>query len=138
MHSIRINTPAFYLMLFIWLIAGSPACKKTPPPAPGATLQIETSPATGSVQAAAPGPDFPLVVTVKSAMPPAGVKIDVSARPEGSSVAFFTQSANSTNAVNNFTITGTPLAITCVVEVTVTDQANTVNKGTASYRYSRK
>ena len=127
-------------LLMIWFCAGNTGCKKKPPvnPGGGATIQVETSPPAGSVQAAAPGPTFPLVVTIKSAMPPAGVKIDVTARPEGSTVTFFSESVNSSSAVNNFTITNTPVAITSVVEVTVTDLGDAVNKVSLNFRYSRK
>lgn len=138
MNSIKKFVTLFSVV--VCLCAVIHACKKNPPvnPGGGSTIQVETSPAAGSVQAAAPGPTFPLVVTIKSAMPPAGVKIDILARPEGSTVAFFTESVTTSNAVNNFTITNTPVAITSVVEITVTDVGNPANKVSLSYRYSRK
>jgi hypothetical protein len=139
MNAMKRLVPVLALLL-IWFCAGITACKKKPPvnPGGGATIQVETSPPAGSVQAAAPGPTFPLIVTIKSAMPPAGVKIDVTARPEGSTVAFFSESVNSSSAVNNFTITNTPVAITSVVEVTVTDLGDAANKVSLNFRYSRK
>ena len=102
------------------------------------TIDIETSPASGSVLAAAPGPTFPLVVTIKSTMPSGGVKIDVSARPDGSATPFYSTSITSTGAVNNFTILNTPSAVVCVVDVTVTAVTNTSVRATASYKFSRK
>ena len=104
-----------------------------------ATLSVELNPAAGSNQAPTPGPDFPLVVTIKSTMPPSGVKIDVSAREDApGSVPFFTQSINSTTSVNNFTITNSPRGLTIRVDVTVTSLTNSSNKFSGSYTYSRK
>ena len=105
---------------------------------PSVSITFETNPAAGSNQAPAPGPGFPLVVTITSAMPATGVKIDVTARAEGSTIYYFSQSVNTENVVNNFTITGAPVGVTSVVEVTVTDLANAAFTNSASYRFSRK
>ena len=102
------------------------------------SLKIETSPASGSVQAAAPGPSFPLTVTITSTMPSGGVTITVVARPDGSTVPFFSTTVNSSNATNNFTITGAPSAVVSVVDVTVTSASNSSDKAAASYKFSRK
>ena len=102
-------------------------------------LSIELNPANGSNQAPAPGPDFPLTVTIKSAMPSGGVKIDVTARQDvAGSTPFFTQTINSTSTVNNFTITNSPRNVTLRVDVTVTSIPTPTNKATGSYTYSRK
>ena len=104
-----------------------------------ASFSVELNPAAGSNQAPSPGPDFPLVVTIKSTMPPSGVKIDVSAREDVTgSTPFFTQSINSTTSVNNFTITNSPRGVTIRVDVTVTSLTNSSNKFSGSYTYSRK
>lgn len=102
-------------------------------------LVVETSPlANGHVETPAPGPDFPLSVTIKSAIPPGGVKIDVTGKPDGGTVAFYTASKNSTTAVNDFTITGTPAAVVAVIDVTVTSVTTPSNKWNGNYKYSRK
>src|SRR3954462_539934 len=104
-----------------------------------ASLVVELNPAAGSNQAPAPGPDFPLTVTIKSTMPPSGVKIDVTAREDvAGSIPFFTQSLNSTATSNNFTITSSPRNVTIRVDVTVTSLTLATNKFTGSYTYSRK
>jgi hypothetical protein len=104
-----------------------------------ANLVVETTPANGSTEAPAVGPDFPLKVEVKSTMPASGVKIDISAKKDGSAdPAFFTKSQNSTTAQTNFTITGTPATVTCIVTVTVTSISKPSNTWTGSYRYSKK
>lgn len=102
------------------------------------TLTVTTSPANGANEAAAPGPTFPLTVTIGSTLPTSGVTIQVKARPDGVSTTFFTEERSSTSASNSFTITGTPVSTTCVVEITVTSKTCATNKWTGSYRYSRK
>jgi hypothetical protein len=71
-------------------------------------------------------------------MPSKGVTIAVSAEPDGSSVAFFTTSISSTQLVNNFTITGTPVAVVSVVNIKVTSNSTATNTWSGSYRYSAK
>lgn len=101
-------------------------------------LSVETNPAAdGTTKTPSPEP-FPLKVTIKSTMPPSGVKIEIAAKQEGASTGFYTVSQNSTTADNNFTITGTPLAVTCIVDITVTSISKPGNKWTGSYRYARK
>ena len=120
------------------LMAGN--CKKGGGSTPNeASLIVELNPAAGGNQAPAPGPDFPLTVTVKSTMPGSGVKIDVNARQDvtGSTVFFF-QSINTMIATTNFTITNSPSNLTLRVNVTVTSLTNANNKWTGSYTYSRK
>jgi hypothetical protein len=102
-------------------------------------LSVELNPAANSNQLPAPGPDFPLTVTIKSTMPAAGVKIDVSAREDvGGSTPFFNQSVTSSTSVNNFSITGSPRNVTIRVTVTVTSLSTSTNTFTGSYTYSRK
>ena len=126
-----------YLLLFsVMLMSGN--CHKGGG-TPEAALNVELNPPANSNQAAAPGPDFPLTVTIKSAMPPSGVKIDVTARQDvAGSTPFFTQSINSTTSVNNFTIVNSPRNVTIRVDVTVTSLSTSTNKFTGSYTYSRK
>ena len=125
------------LMLATAIMSGS--CHKSSGGSNEATLSVELNPAANSVQSPSPGPDFPLVVTIKSTMPPSGVKIDVSATEDvANSTPFFTTSVNSTTATNNFNITGTPRTITAKVTVTVTSLTDANNKWTGSYTYSRK
>jgi hypothetical protein len=104
-----------------------------------ANLVVETNPASNSVEPAAPGPDFPLLIKIKSTMPPSGVKIEITAKEDGSSVsAYFEKSENKTTADNTFTITNTPKGVTCVVNMKVTSLSKPTNLWTGSYKYSRK
>jgi hypothetical protein len=121
------------------LVCSAVACGKGGGSTPEATLAVTTTPASGSTQAAAPGPTFALNVTVTSTLPPKGVTIAISAYVDGQSNSpFFTNSASSTSASNNYTITGTPSQETCVVSITVTSNTSSSNTWTGSYRYSMK
>ena len=102
-------------------------------------MTLSTTPAAGSTEPPAPGPTYPLTVNITSNMPSGGVTIEVKAHPEGSASNFFTTSASSTSASNNnFTITNTPAATACQVDITVTSKTCATNKVTVSYKYSSK
>jgi hypothetical protein len=107
-------------------------CKTDP------TLSVTTTPANGSTEAAAPGPTFPLRVTVSSTMPSSGVTIEVKAHPDGSTTNFFSDSKSTTTKDNDFVITSSPSTIICVVDITVTSRTCGTNKWTGSYRFSKK
>ena len=103
-----------------------------------ANLVVTTNPAVGSVLAASVGP-FPLSVTVTSAMPSGGVKIEVIGKKESDNSQYFTQTINSTTAAtSNFSLTNTPLNTQCVVDIKVTSNSKPTNIWAGSYRYSRK
>ena len=129
------------IALLLLLVAGI-GCQKSPSNnlADEENLTVQTSPVTtnNNVEAPAPGPTFPLKITITSKMPSGGVRIDVLARPDGSTTPFFTESKNSSVTDNNFIITSTPKTVVCVVEITVTSNTKTSNKWTGSYRYSSK
>lgn len=102
-------------------------------------MTVVTTPANGSVEPPAPGPDFPVQVSITANKPSAGVIIEIKAHPEGSSTNFYTSGAVSSTSTNNsFTITGTPATVTCVVDITVTSKSCGTNKWTGSFKYSKK
>ncbi len=103
-------------------------------------LSFTTSPALNSNQPAAPGPDFPLVVTLNNPIPPGGVKIDITVKQQNpaNSPAFFTVSRTTNSAVNNFSITGTPSGAVSIVEIVATSVTCATNKFSGTYTYSRK
>lgn len=111
-----------------------------PPPVVEANLAVTLNPPNGSVQPPTLGSSFPLTVTITSAMPPNGVKIDITAKRDDGSGApsYYSTSVNSTTAVNNFSITNTPVGVQCLVEVRVTSLTKATNQWTGSYRYTRK
>ena len=105
-----------------------------------ANLAVTLNPPANSVQPAAPQIDFPLTVTITSAMPAQGVTIDVTAKKDDGSgaVPFYTESKTATAATTPFTITATPTGVVCLVTVTVTSKTKATNTWTGSYRYTRK
>lgn len=103
-----------------------------------ANLAVTLNPPANSTQPALPQADFPITVTITSAMPPQGVTIEVKAAQDGSSTNFFTESKSNSGATTPFTITGTPVGPVCVATVTVTSKTKSTNTWTGSFRYSRK
>ena len=63
------------------ILVAMPYCKKKTTDSfagtEGAALVIATTPANGTTEPPAPGPGFPLRVTISSAMPASGVTIEV-------------------------------------------------------------
>ena len=128
---------AFAAILAITLCTLFFSCKKSKAES-APILTVETTPANKSNNLNMLGPDFPLKVEITSVMPAPGVKIEVSAMPEGSSVSFFTATGNSTAPQNDYTITNTPNGATCVVNITVTSLSTPTNVWKGTYRYSKK
>jgi hypothetical protein len=132
-------------LFFIGSILISSGCNKggggggNPPPPPESNLDVTLTPANGSVQAPSNGP-FDLTVTINSTMPSSGVKIEINSRKDdGTNPApFYTSTNNSSAAVNNYSITGTPASTQCIVDVKVTSNSKPTNTWSGGYRYSRK
>lgn len=104
-----------------------------------ANLTVTTNPANGAVVPAAVGP-YNLAITVTSAMPSGGVKIEVSAKVDNGTnpPAFYSQTTNTSSVTSNFNITGsTPLTLN-LVNVTVTSLSKPSNVWTGSYRFNSK
>jgi len=134
----RILNPVYILLFFI---ATTAACKKSGGGGGGCgetALTVSTTPAIGTTEAPSAGTTFPLMVNVSANLPASGVTIDVKARAESSTTAYYTESKSATAAVTNFTITATPLGVPCIVEITVTSKSCATNKFSGTYRYSRK
>jgi len=128
-----------YLIMSLCIISScSTGGGNTPPPPAETNLAVTTDPPTGSVQSPALGP-YNLKISITSTMPSNGVKIEIAAKKDdGTNTVFFTTSINKTTAVNDFTITGTPAATQCLVEVKVTSLTKATNTWSGSYRYSSK
>jgi hypothetical protein len=127
----------FLPVLAIFLIVFSMACSKSKGNSE-ANLQVTTDPPNQSTQPPKPAITFSLNVTITSPMPPGGVKITVTATPEGGSTAFFTITQNSSQASNDFTITNTPPGKVILVAIVVTSLSKSSNTWSGSYRYSAK
>ena len=131
-RSILLSALAIGFLAFI--VSCSSGSKSTPE----ATLTVTTTPAVNTVQAPAVGPNFSLNVTITSTMPPKGVSIAITAAPDGGGANFFSTSQSTTQSSNNFSITGTPIGVVSVVNITVTSLSTSTNVWTGSYRYSSK
>ena len=119
----------------LFLVTG---CKKSSSSSE-ANLAVQTNPASGSFLLPSIEP-FNLTVTITSAMPSGGVKIEVSAKKDdgSGSAPFYSTSMNTTNSVSNFTITNTPVGVQILVEIKVTSLSKSSNQWMGSYHYSRK
>lgn len=100
-------------------------------------IKVATIPANGTVDPPAPGKDFPLIVNIET-MPPSGASITVTAKQDGNSTAYFTETRDNPTTSNSFSVTNTPVGVTCVVEVVVTSKTCNTNQWKGSYRYSAK
>ncbi|MEO6933098.1 MAG: hypothetical protein ABI151_15795 [Chitinophagaceae bacterium] len=132
-----------FLFLLLAVISITLSCQKNAgggaPPPTEQTLAVTTNPlANGHVEAPAPGPTFNLNVTITSAMPATGVKIDVSAKPDGGTINFFSATKTTTSASNDFVITGATASVVSVATITVTSLSTATNTYTGSYKFSRK
>ena len=129
---------AIYLGILLSFIAISQACSKDDN-CGEESINFTSTPAINSTEPPSPGPDFGLTVNITN-MTTSGATIVVTAKPEDppSATPFFNQTVTTTTASNNFTITGTPLATSCIVTVTVTSKSCASNTKTGTYRYSRK
>ena len=130
------------VLFFFFLASVVMSCQKggggTPTPAE-TPLAVVTNPlANGHVEAPAPGPNFNLNVTITSAMPAGGLKIEVTARPDGGSVNFFSQTKTTSTASNDFVITGATVSVVSVATITVTSVNTPSNSYTGNYKFSRK
>ncbi|HVU54012.1 MAG TPA: hypothetical protein VHD83_03115 [Puia sp.] len=128
------RTLAVLAIAFLPFLSGCGGGSKS---SPEATLAVTTTPAVNTTLAPALGP-FNLNVKITSAMPAKGVTIAVTAAPDGTSNNFFSKSVSTTTASNDFSITGTPVGVVSVVNITVTSNSTSTNTWSGSYRYSAK
>jgi hypothetical protein len=132
-----------YLGIVLILFAVSESCSKSGGGGSGcdgeAALNFTSTPALNSTEPPAPGPDFGVTVKITN-LPAAGATIVVTAKPENpaSATPFFTQTVNTTTSSTDVTITGTPLATSAIVSITVTSKSCATNTKNGTYRYSRK
>lgn len=101
-------------------------------------LQVTTTPANGSVTPPQVGSDFLINVNITSGFPASGAKISVLAKNEVNNQVVLDATSAATAGINNITITGTPVATSVVVTVSVSSNSCAENKWTGTFRYSRK
>lgn len=130
------------VVIALFFLAGIAACGKGGSSGGGScsetAMTVTTTPALNSTEPPSAGTTFPLTVNITANLPAAGATIEIKARPEASSATFYTETKTATSALNNFTITATPVGVPAIVEITITSKSCATNKFTGSYRYSRK
>jgi hypothetical protein len=100
-------------------------------------IKVTTIPAINTVDPPAPGTNFPLVVNIET-MPPSGATIIVNAKSENNGTVYFTETRDKSLSSNSFTITNTPVGVSCLVTVTVTSATCNTNTWSGTYRYTAK
>ncbi|NML19844.1 hypothetical protein HHL16_03115 [Pseudoflavitalea sp. G-6-1-2] len=101
-------------------------------------LQVTTTPANGSVTPPQVGGDFLINVNITNGFPATGAKINVLAKNEVNNQVVLDKAFAATAGINNITITGTPVATSVVVQVSVVSNSCAENTWTGTLRYSRK
>jgi hypothetical protein len=132
-----------FSLIILFALAIVPSCGKGGGSDNGScsetALAATTTPANGSTEPAAPGPDFPLQINITAGLPTAGVTIEITAGAEAGGTPFFTKTLTDVKtAISSVTITSTPATTPSIVKITITSKSCASNKWTGSYRYSKK
>lgn len=101
-------------------------------------LVVSTTPGNGTVSPPQVGGDFLINVNISGGFPASGAKISVIAKNEVNNQVLLDATTAATAGINNINITGTPVATSVVVQVSVSSNSCAENKWTGTFRYSRK
>lgn len=129
----------FFYILFTCLLAG---CGKSggggTTPTPEASLVFTTNPDPGSNIFAALSSSQDIVVSITSALPAAGVTVDIVVTKDLDNSTVFSQSL--TNTVPNFTVAVQNLTsgVVCTVVITLTSKSTSSNKASKSFKIAKK
>jgi len=122
-------------VFFIATVLAAFGCKKDKS-SPEDALRISTDAAT---MALTPGPDFDFNLTVESAMPAAGVRIEFTVKGEADNQNYPQGPAiETTAAITKIKINNLPRQKICVCTVTVTSKGSSTNKTITSFRVAYK
>ena len=107
---------------------------KSPTPTPPAEQPITFSHNAGN-NVLNPGPSLSFNVTLTSAMPSGGIKVEISTKEEASGNVVGTNSSTSgTSAAVTASISSLPRQLWCVVTIKVTSQRTASNSATQTFR----
>jgi hypothetical protein len=130
MRTLRLNT---IILLSVILLLESCGSKSPTPPPPTEQPIAFTHNAGNNVLNPAPSLNFN--VTLSSAMPAAGIKVEVSTKEEASgNIVVTNSSVNSTSATVNVGISALPRQLWCIVTVKVTSVSTASNSATQTFR----
>ena len=116
-------------------VLAAPGCKKDEAK-PEDALRISTDAAT---MVLTPGPDFEFNLTVESALPAAGIRIEFTVKGEADNQNYPQgPPIETTAAITKIKINNLPRQKICVCTVTVTSKGSNTNKAITSFRVAYK
>jgi len=128
-----LNLNTIILLSVIILIESCSSKSPAPPPPP--TEQPIAFTHNGGSNVLNPGSSLNFAVTLSSAMPAAGIKVEVSTKEEASGNTVGTNSSvNSTSATVNVGVSALPRQLWCIVTVKVTSASTASNNATQTFR----
>ncbi len=135
MKFLRLN---MFILLSVIVLLESCGSKSPPPPPPPTEPPIAFTHNAGN-NVLNPGPALNFAVTLTSAMPSAGIKVEVSTKEEASGNAVGTNSVvNSTSATVNVGVSSLPQQLWCIVTIKVTSASTASNSATQTFRIVHK
>lgn len=121
---------------------GTPAPNPPTPPTPtpteaNITFTVDKDPGAGSILGVV-GTSQPIVVKVTSALPAAGVTINVQVTKDSDNSSVFSNSNSSVAADNNVNISGLTPGVLCTATIVVTSKSTITNTKSASFKLAAK
>ena len=130
MKFLRLNT---IILLSVIVLMESCSSKSPAPPPP--TEQAIAFTHNGGNNVLNPGSALNFAVTLTSAMPAAGIKVEVSTKEEATGNTVGTNSSvNSTSATVNVGVSALPQQLWCIVTIKVTSASTASNSATQTFR----
>jgi hypothetical protein len=123
------STGKLFFVVTIMAICG---CGKNPVKVPEENLSISTDAAMFVIT---PGPDFDFNLSIESAMPTAGVKIETVVTGEIDNQIYMNDApVTSKEKTTKIKVNYLPRQKTCIVRITVTSKSSDTNKATTNFR----
>jgi len=131
MKFLKLNT---IILLSVIVLIESCSSKSPAPPTPPTEQPIAFTHNAGN-NVLNPGSSVNFAVTLTSAMPAAGIKVEVSTKEEASgNTVGANSSVNSTSATVNVGISALPQQLWCIVTIKVTSASTASNSATQTFR----
>ena len=125
------------LILFSALMVNGSCKKKTPtpnPPTPPPAEQNIVFTHNAGNNVFNPGATLNFAVTLTSAMPASGIKVEISTVQEANGAAVSSSSSSGSTAVVNVSVTGLIQQVWCVTTIKVSSVATPTNSATQTFR----
>jgi hypothetical protein len=117
--------------------APTPPAPKPPAQETQVAFSITQDPGTGNILGVV-GTAQPINIRVSSAIPTAGVNIEVTVRKDADNSVVFTNTASTIATDNTINITGLTPGVLCTVTVTVTSKSTASNTKLATFKLAAK